>query len=82
MNRDPIAELVRLAEADITDFEARMQEVVPFYRVGDRVQLLGEVYEVAGFERGGMPGYMLRAPGKDDLFLPVDLEGVLWPVMQ
>jgi hypothetical protein len=82
MNRDPVAELVRLAEDDIADFETRMREVEPFYRVGDRVQLLGEVCEVAAYEWHGMPGYWLRKPGKDDLFLPVDLEGVLWPIVQ
>jgi len=36
---DPVAEAVRLAEADILAFEERMREVIPAYRPGDRVGL-------------------------------------------
>lgn len=38
---DPIAEAARLTEADILAFEARMREVIPAYRLGDRVKLQG-----------------------------------------
>jgi hypothetical protein len=39
MPPDPISEAVRLAKADIADFEARMREVTPAYQRGDRVEL-------------------------------------------
>jgi hypothetical protein len=50
----------RLAEADILAFEARMREVIPAYRPGDRVELLGEEFEVSSYHREGMPGYWLK----------------------
>ena len=76
---DPIAEAVRLAEADIIAFEARMREVTPACRPGDRGDLHGEEFEVSSYHRQGMPGYWLNG-SKEELFLPVDLEGVLRPV--
>jgi hypothetical protein len=76
-----IAECLRLAEDDIADFEARMRGVSPTYRVGDRVEVLGETYEVASFQREGTPGYWLKRPGEDALFLPLDLEEVLRSVV-
>lgn len=82
MTEPAVAELVRLAEAEIAAFEVRMRMVVPLYEVGDRLELHGEVFEVAGFEREGMPGYWLKRPGEDVLFLPMDLERVLQPVVQ
>jgi hypothetical protein len=82
MPLEVVAELLRLGEADIVDFEARMREVAPAYDVGDRVELYGEGFEVAEVQREGMAGYWLKRPGKDALFLPVDLEGVLRPVVQ
>jgi hypothetical protein len=60
MPPDPIAESVRLGEADIALFEARMREVIPAYQQGDRVELHGEVFEVSGYQREEMPGYWLR----------------------
>lgn len=54
---DPVAEVVRLAEADILAFEARMLEVIPAYHSGDRVELHGEEFEVSSYQREGMPGY-------------------------
>jgi hypothetical protein len=77
MPSDTAAKLLRLAEADIAGFEARMREVTPVYEPGDRVELYGEVFEVVSFQRKGMPGYWLR----DDLFLPMDLEGALRPAV-
>jgi hypothetical protein len=79
---DAIAELLDRAEADIADFEARMREITPAYDVGDRVELYGEVFEVSDVQREDMAGYWLRRLGKDAIFLPVDLEGVLQPVVQ
>lgn len=82
MSQDSIADLVRRTVADIADFEARMREVSPFYCVGDRVLHLGEAFEVASYDRGTpMPGYWLRAEDRKNLFLPIDLEGVLQPVV-
>ena len=57
---DPIAEAVRLPEADILAFEARMREVIPAYQSGDRVELHGDEFEVSSYQREGMPGYWLR----------------------
>jgi hypothetical protein len=74
---DPVSDLVLLAEADIKAFEARMREVVPAYQPGDRVVLLGEVFEVAQFQREGMPGYWLGRSAREEVFLPLDLEGRL-----
>jgi hypothetical protein len=71
-----VAELIRRGEDDTAAFEERMRLVIPLYQVGDRVELLGEVFEVEAFERDSMPGYWLRGDD-DDLFVPVDLEGVL-----
>src|SRR5215212_3744369 len=56
MTPDPISEVVRLAEADIAVFEARMREVTPVYQRGDRVELHGEGFEVSSHQREGMPG--------------------------
>ena len=58
-----------------------MREVTPAYDIGDRVELYGEVFEVAEVQREGMAGYWLRRLGKDSVFLPVDLEEVLRPVL-
>jgi hypothetical protein len=77
-----IDEWLRLTEADIADFEARMRRVSPAYAVGDRVELHGEVFEVASFQPDGMPGYWLKRPREDARFLPLDLEGALKPVVQ
>jgi len=82
MPSDTAAELLRLAEKEIVDFEARMREVMPVYEPGDRVELYGEVFEVMSFQREGMPGYWLRRSGKEALFLPADLEEALRPVVQ
>jgi hypothetical protein len=71
---------VRLAEAAIADFEARMREVTPAYERGDRVELHGEVFEVSSYQREGMPGYWLRGE-TEKLFWPMDLESVLRPVV-
>lgn len=77
MTPDPAAaKLIRQGEQDLAHFEARMRLVTPSYQVGDRVELLGEIFEVETFEREGMPGYWLRGD-YDDLFVPVDLEEVL-----
>jgi len=75
---DPIAESIRLVEADILAFEARMREVIPAYRPGDRVDLHGEEFEVSSYQREGMPGYWLKG-SREELFWPVDLERVLRP---
>ena len=80
MHPDPITKAVHLAEADILAFEVRMREVIPAYRPGDRVDLHGEEFEVSSYQREGMPGYWLKG-SKEELFLPVDLEGVLRPVL-
>jgi len=80
MTPDPISEAVRLAKAAIADFEVRMREVTPAYQRGDRVELHGEVFEVSGYQREGMPGYWLRGE-TENLFLPLDLEGQLRPVV-
>lgn len=77
---DPVAEAVRLAEADIIAFEARMREVIPAYHPADRVELHGEEFEVFSYQREGMLGYWLKG-SKEELFLPVDLEGVLRPAL-
>ena len=77
---DPIAEAVRLAEAAIANFEARMREVTPAYQRGDRVELLGDLFEVSRYQREGMPGYWLRGE-PEKLFLPTDLEFLLRPVV-
>jgi hypothetical protein len=71
---DLILEYVRQREEAIADFERRMREVVPIYEVGDRVEFYGDVFEVNRYERQSMPGYWLKRPGTQDLFLPVDLE--------
>ena len=71
--------MVRLAEVDTIAFEARMREVIPAYRPGDRVELYGEEFEVSSYHREGMPGYWLKG-SEEELFLPVDLDGVLQPV--
>ena len=76
MTPDSIFEVVRLAEADIADFEARMRRVTPAYQRGDRVELHGEVFEVSSYQREGMPGYWLRGE-TEKLFWPMDLEGLL-----
>lgn len=39
MPPDPISEAVRLAEAAIADFEARMREVTPAYQRGDQTPI-------------------------------------------
>jgi hypothetical protein len=80
MLRDPIAEAIRLTEVDILAFEARMREVIPAYRPGDRVELYGEEFEVSSYHREEMPGLWLKRSG-EEFFLPVDLEGVLLPVL-
>jgi len=80
MTPDPISEAVRLAEAAIADFEARMREVTPAYQRGDRGELHGEGFEVSSHQREGMPGYWLRGE-TEKLFLPVDLEFLLRPVV-
>jgi hypothetical protein len=56
-----------------------MREVIPAYRPGDQVEFHGEEFEVSSYHREGMPGYWLKG-SKEELFLPVDLEGVLVPV--
>lgn len=56
MNSNLIVEMVRLTEADIETFEARMREVPPTFQPGDRVELHGEEFEVASFHQEGMPG--------------------------
>lgn len=53
MLSNPIAEVVRLAEADIIAFEARMREVIPAYGPGDRVELHGEEFEVSSYHARG-----------------------------
>jgi hypothetical protein len=79
---DPsLAELLCEAEAGIADVEARMRQMVPAYPVGDQVDLHGEVFVVASYQPAGMPGYWLRRGGQADLFLPVDLESFLLPVV-
>ncbi|HEX4960915.1 MAG TPA: hypothetical protein VF173_08760 [Thermoanaerobaculia bacterium] len=78
---DVLREFVRLAEADIASFEARMREVSPAYQSGDRVLALGDLFEVVRYQRDGMPGYWLKGQGCAQLFWPVDLERVLAPVV-
>jgi CheY-like chemotaxis protein len=63
-------------EADFLAFEARMREMIPAYRPGDRVDFLGEEFEVSSYYPEGMPGYWLKG-SKEELFLPIDLEGML-----
>jgi hypothetical protein len=81
MPPDPVSELLRLVEADIADFEARMRAVVPAYRVGDRVEIYGELFHVSGFTQEGMPGYWLSGERREVLFWAMDQEGVLQPVV-
>lgn len=78
MRPNSIEELIRLTEADIAHFESRMREVPPSCQPGDMVALHGEVFSVISYQRDGMPGYWLRS--KDEIFLPIDLEGTLLPV--
>jgi len=59
-----------------------MGQVTPSYGAGDRVELYGEVFEVAEVQREAMPGYWLRSFGKVAIFLPLDLEAVLRPTPQ
>lgn len=80
MRADPIFEVIGLAEADIAAFEARMRGVTPSYHRGDQVELHGEVFEVSSHQRKGIPGYWLRGE-TEKLFLPMDLEGLLRPVV-
>jgi hypothetical protein len=77
MNPDPVAELIRLTQADIVAFMARMREVPPAFCLGNRVKLHGEEFEISSYHPEGMPGYWLRGV-QGELFLPVDLQGVLW----
>lgn len=79
MRPDPLAELLRLTEADIAQFEAKMRAVPPTYQPGDRVELHGEMFEVTSYQGEGMPGYWLRS--KEEVFLPLDWEGLLRPVL-
>ncbi|HEX4962481.1 MAG TPA: hypothetical protein VF173_16725 [Thermoanaerobaculia bacterium] len=76
-----VREMIRLAEEDIASFEARMRAIAPVYQPGDRVLLHGEWFEIARYEPEGMPGYWLRSLGKHDLFLPLDLERELQPIV-
>lgn len=63
------------AEQDIATFEARMRQVEPTYKVGDRVDLYGEIFEIVRYEREvGMPGYWLVREGSEDIFIPIDTE--------
>jgi hypothetical protein len=78
---DAIADLIRRAEDDIVSFEGRMREVEPSYRLGDQVELAGELYTVDRYQREGMPGYWLRRQRRDDLFLPIDMERSLRAVV-
>jgi hypothetical protein len=83
MPPDPAALLVvRLAEVAIADFEARMHEVILSYRIGEPVDLHGDVFKIVGFQTEGMSGYWLQSPGMRRLFLPVDLERALRPIVQ
>jgi hypothetical protein len=69
---DSIAEAVHLAGADILAFGARMREVIPAYRPGDRVELHGEKFEVSGYHREGMPGYWLKLEIEEVFWLEVE----------
>ena len=51
---DLVTQAIRLVEADILAFEARMREVIPAYQPGDRVALYGEEFEVSSYHREGM----------------------------
>jgi hypothetical protein len=74
-----IDEYHRETEARIADFQKRMRLVEPTYKVGDRVELDGEIFEIVRYEREvGEPGYWLA--GREDLFIPVDTESRLKPV--
>ena len=74
MDSDHLAKWLELNERDITDFEARMRERAFTYSPGDRVEFHGEVFEVMELVREDMPGYWLRDPKSEKLFLPLDLE--------
>jgi len=58
-----------------------MREVIPTYQPGEWVELHGEVFEVSSYQREGMPGYWLEGE-KEKLFIPVDMEKVLRPLVQ
>lgn len=69
-------------EQDIAAFEARMRGVEPTYKVGDRVDLYGDIFEIVRYEREtGMPGYWIARKGSEDLFIPIDTEERLQPVV-
>lgn len=68
-------------EEALADFDARMQKVTPTYQPGDRVVLHGEEFEVHRYQRGdNMTGYWLRRK-KDEVFIPIDQEDLLRPVL-
>ena len=79
MRHDPLAELLRLTEADIAQFEAKLRAVHPTYHPGQKVELHGDMFEVISYQGEGMPGYWLRS--KEEVFLPLDWEGLLRPVV-
>ena len=77
----PLAEWCRLNEEALADFDARMQKVAPIYQPGDRVVLHGEEFEIDRYQRGeGMTGYWLRRK-KDAVFIPIEQEELLRPVL-
>jgi hypothetical protein len=81
MRPNTISDLLRLVEADIADFEARMRAVVPAYGVGDRVELHDEAFEISTMEESEMPGYWLKKQRREPLFLPIDQEHLLKPLL-
>lgn len=77
-----LAELQRQNDEAIAAYQARMRAVLPTYKPGDRVALLGQVYKIFHYQRKGEPGYWLRLRGKkDEMFIPIEEEGILRPVL-
>jgi hypothetical protein len=77
----PMDEWHRLNEEALADFDARMQKVPPTYQPGDRVVLHGEEFEVHRYRRGdNMTGYWLRRK-KAEVFIPIEQEDLLRPVL-
>lgn len=61
---DPISEVVRLADADIAVFEARLREVAPAYQRGDS---MAKCSRCQANQREGMPGYWRSSSCRWDL---------------
>jgi hypothetical protein len=74
------AEMARKNEEAIAAYQERMRAIIPTYQPGDRFEFLDEVYEIFRYQREGESGYWLRR-GKDEIFIPIEHEDILEPIL-